>query len=50
MEFVGIDLPDGEKMKTVLEDGYKYLEVPELDGVLNDENNDPMMKVKLKGE
>ena len=25
MEFVGMDLADGEKMKTVLKDGYKYL-------------------------
>ena len=45
MEFVGLDLPDGERMKIVLEEGYKYLGVLELDGVLNDD-----MKVKLKGE
>lgn len=45
VEFVGKDLPDGERMKTVSEDGYKYLGVLELDGVLNDE-----MKVKLKGK
>ena len=45
MEFVGMDLADGEKMKTVLEDGYKYLGVLEMDDVLNDE-----MNVQLKGE
>ena len=44
VEFVGIDLPDGERMKTVLEEGYKYWGILELDSVLNE------MKVKLKGE
>ena len=43
MKFTGIDLPDGERMKTVSEYGYKYLGVLEFDDVLNDE-----MKVKLK--
>ena len=45
VKFVEIDIPDGERMKTVAEDGYKYLGVHKLDGVLNDE-----VKVKLKGE
>ena len=45
VEFVGKDLSDGERLKTVSEDGYKYLEVLDLDGVFNDE-----IKVKLKGK
>ena len=29
----GIELPDGEKMKGVNEEGYKYLGIVELDGI-----------------
>ena len=29
----GINLPDGEKMKSVNEEGYKYLGIVELDGI-----------------
>ena len=36
----GIELPDGEKMKGVNEEGYKYLGIIELDGIKEKEMKD----------
>ena len=41
----GIVIPDGGTIKTVEKDGYKYLGILELDGILHND-----MKSKLKGE
>ena len=33
----GIELPDGEKMRGVSEEGYKYFGIVEVDGIERDE-------------
>ena len=41
----GVDLPDGSRMKSIDEDGYKYLGILEYDEVLHAE-----MKIRLQNE
>ena len=36
MKFEGIDLPEGQEMKTVEDDGYKYVGVLEYDNLLHE--------------
>ena len=45
VEYEGVLLPDGELMKVVENDGYKYLGILEIDGVMEDE-----MKMKFRKE
>ena len=40
----GIELPDGEKMKGVNEEGYKYSGIVELDGLKEKEMKERFMK------
>ena len=41
----GVDLPDGSRMKSIDEDGYKYLGILEYDEVLHAE-----IKIRLQNE
>ena len=41
----GVDLPDGSRMKSIDEDGYRYLGILEYDEVLHAE-----MKIRLQNE
>ena len=45
VEYDGVDLPDGRRMKSVEEDGYKYLGILEYNEVLHAE-----MKIRLQNE
>ena len=45
VDYEGVLLPDGELMKVVENDGYKYLGILEIDGVMEDE-----MKMKFRKE
>ena len=43
VKYEGVDLPDGRRMKSVEEDGYKYLEILAYNEVLHAE-----MKIRLQ--
>ena len=45
VKYDGVDLPDGRRMKSVEEDGYKYLGILEYNEVLHAE-----MKIRLQNE